>query len=111
MTEKAGKERGCYSAFQVACQGGIGNTQKPNQTMLNYYIVYTNTNLDCCAFEHALFESIEMPKSYSEDLRWRALWLALVRGMSCNEILCREVSLPVPHPISHYWISSSSSVH
>jgi transposase len=27
-----------------------------------------------------------MPKSYSEDLRWRAVWLALVRGRSCEEI-------------------------
>ena len=27
-----------------------------------------------------------MPKAYSEDLRWRAVWLAIVRGMSCEEI-------------------------
>ena len=27
-----------------------------------------------------------MPKSYSEDLRWRAVWLAVVRGLSVREI-------------------------
>ena len=27
-----------------------------------------------------------MPKAYSEDLRWRAVWLALVRGMNSYEI-------------------------
>lgn len=27
-----------------------------------------------------------MPRAYSEDLRWRALWMAVVRGMNCAEI-------------------------
>ena len=27
-----------------------------------------------------------MPKPYSEDLRWRAVWLSVVRGMSSLEI-------------------------
>lgn len=27
-----------------------------------------------------------MPKAYSEDLRWRAVWLSVVRGMSYSEI-------------------------
>ena len=27
-----------------------------------------------------------MPKAYSEDLRWRAVWLALIRGMNSTEI-------------------------
>ena len=27
-----------------------------------------------------------MPKSYSENLRWRAVWLAVVRGLSVREI-------------------------
>ena len=27
-----------------------------------------------------------MPKAYSVDLRWRAVWLAIVRGMSCSDI-------------------------
>ena len=27
-----------------------------------------------------------MPKAYSEDLRWRAVWFSLVRGMSYSEI-------------------------
>ena len=31
-------------------------------------------------------ESVKMPKSYSEDLRWRAVWLAVVRGKSVQEI-------------------------
>ena len=31
-------------------------------------------------------ESMKMPKSYSEDLRWRAVWLAVVRGLSVWEI-------------------------
>ena len=31
-------------------------------------------------------ESVKMPKSYSEDLRWRAVWLAVVRGLSVWEI-------------------------
>ena len=31
-------------------------------------------------------ESVKMPKNYSEDLRWRAVWLAVVRGLSVWEI-------------------------
>ena len=31
-------------------------------------------------------ESVKMPKSYSEDLRRRAVWLAVVRGKSVQEI-------------------------
>ena len=27
-----------------------------------------------------------MPKSYSEDLRWRAVWLSVVRGMTYQDI-------------------------
>ena len=27
-----------------------------------------------------------MPKAYSEDLRWRAVWLNIVRGMSYKDI-------------------------
>ena len=27
-----------------------------------------------------------MPKSYSEDLRWRAVWLYIVRGMTFLEV-------------------------
>ena len=27
-----------------------------------------------------------MPIAYSEDLRWRAVWLSLVRGLSCKDI-------------------------
>ena len=27
-----------------------------------------------------------MPKSYSEDLRWRAIWLSIVRGMNVSEV-------------------------
>ena len=30
--------------------------------------------------------AVKMPKSYSNDLRWRAVWLAIVREMSCKEI-------------------------
>ena len=35
------------------------------------------------------FESglLIMPAKYSEDLRWRAVWLHIVRGMSIKEIL------------------------
>ena len=29
---------------------------------------------------------VKMPKSYSEDLRWRAIWLSIVRGMTPSEI-------------------------
>ena len=36
---------------------------------------------ECCGSE-----SVKMPKSYSEDLRWRAVWLAVVRGLSVREI-------------------------
>lgn len=28
----------------------------------------------------------KMPNPYSEDLRWRAVWLAVIRGMNCTEI-------------------------
>ena len=31
-------------------------------------------------------DSNKMPKAYSEDLRWRAVWLNIVRGMSCKDI-------------------------
>lgn len=34
----------------------------------------------------AIFEVRKMPRAYSEDLRWRAVWLAIVRGMSSLEI-------------------------
>ena len=27
-----------------------------------------------------------MPKAYSEDLRWRSVWLNIVRGMTYTEI-------------------------
>ena len=27
-----------------------------------------------------------MPKGYSEDLRWRAVWLSIIRSMDCSEI-------------------------
>ena len=27
-----------------------------------------------------------MPRAYSEDLRWRSVWMAIVRGMNCSEI-------------------------
>ena len=27
-----------------------------------------------------------MPAKYSEDLRWRAVWLHLIRGLSVSEI-------------------------
>ena len=29
-------------------------------------------------------ESVKMPKSYSEELRWRAVWKAVVREMSVH---------------------------
>ena len=29
---------------------------------------------------------MKMPKSYSEDLRWRAVWLHIAQGMSYKEI-------------------------
>ena len=35
-----------------------------------------NSNYTCC----------NMPKAYLEDLRWRAVWLNIVRGMSSFEI-------------------------
>ena len=31
-------------------------------------------------------DSNNMPKAYSEDLRWRAVWLNIVRGMSYKDI-------------------------
>ena len=31
-------------------------------------------------------QQCKMPKAYSEDLRWRAVWSSLVRGMSYSDI-------------------------
>ena len=31
-------------------------------------------------------QQCKMPKAYSEDLRWRAVWLSIVRGMSYSDI-------------------------
>ena len=35
-------------------------------------------------FESAVFA--KMPKAYAEDLRWRAVWLHLVRGLSYADV-------------------------
>ena len=33
-----------------------------------------------------LYKVVKMLRSYSEDLRWRAVWLAIVRGMNVQQI-------------------------
>ena len=33
-----------------------------------------------------MFYTAKMPRSYSEDLKWRSVWLALVRGINVVEI-------------------------
>ena len=59
--------------------------------------VYTRSRLDCmfCSAEQATFQIftallcsqlLKMPVAYSEDLRWRAIWLNIVRGLSYADI-------------------------
>ena len=37
-------------------------------------------------FEFETGVNLKMPKAYSEDLRWRAVWLNLVKGMTYTEV-------------------------
>lgn len=53
-------------------------------TCTNLYLraLYCRTEL----YWRQIWKGIQMPQPYSEDLRWSAVWLACVRGMSCSEI-------------------------
>ena len=52
--------------------------------------VYTHACSACYADEVVLNSSLNlnviMPAEYSEDLRWRAVWLHLIRGWNADEI-------------------------
>ncbi len=69
--------------------GGWGvTTEQWNQNLYVHYIVYIT--LAMYSSEHAPFSNFKfaakMPKAYSDDLRWRAVWLGLARGMPCEDI-------------------------